>query len=280
MAHGNRHRLSAFAAAAGLLLSAKVSATAIAESSISFSHLQILPTSGSVQILSPWAVESFAQAQNSLGEFDDDDQIASPGGAAAADAAVTWAMGHGDGSATNPPDLDVAAAASSTVNLPGCEPKAAQSQGRGSLGWADPLGGVFANTFQITGGTGSVTVDFSAALAGNLHVFTDGCGLLARTEVIFGLQVFKLPTANGPSDPLVLFSDRLLLIGPNDNANLPFADTLSQSALLDYDTPYGLFIEVDSESQAVVPEPATATLFLAGVGLWPEFRRRKDSKKR
>jgi hypothetical protein len=48
---------------------------------------------------------------------------------------------------------------------------------------------------------------------------------------------------------------------------------LTGSAVLDFDIPYGVLLEADSESFAVVPEPATLVLLLPGLGL---LTRRKN----
>lgn len=184
-------------------------ATAIANSDLSFFNLQITPQFGAIDLLFDWELEAFAEAKNSLGELDQDYDFSLSGGTVSADAMVTWADGHGDASAPIffPPDLSVTANANSNVNCPGCDPKAASSLGRGSL----------LNEFVITGGLGTVDVDFSANLLGDLYVFTDECGLFAITEVIFGLELDGNP---------ILFHHDLLAIGPNSSDRLPVSEAL------------------------------------------------------
>ena len=168
----------------------------------------------------------------------------------ATNAAVTWANAQGDANSPTPPafpDLSVTGDASSYVNVPGCAPNwASSSDGHGTL----------SNTLQVTGGTGSVSVNMSANIAGILQLYTDSCGVSAYSEVIFTMEVFGLPdTANGPQNPVVLFYDQPFTIGPNSQIIYPFEQTLTGSATLNFDTPYGFLIEVDSESMGVVPEP-------------------------
>jgi hypothetical protein len=252
-----------FAALSALAFPPQSSASALADSNIGFSNLQITPASGTLQLLGNWAVDAFAQAQNSLGEQLPDYQASGTGGPVSADAAVTWAADHGDATAPVTPDLPVTGHASSLANVPGCPPNWASSQGSSS----------FANTLQVTGGSGSVSVDMSADISGLLHVFTDACGVRAETQLIFSLEIFGLPdVGGGPQNPLVLFSSQYLRVGPNSQISLPFGETLAGSATLEFDKAYGFLIQLDSESYAIVPEPATAALLLPGLA-WLARRR-------
>lgn len=234
-----------------LLTPQSVHATAIANSNLSFFNLQITPDNGTVELFWDWELEAFAEAKNSLGELDQDYDFSFFGGTVAADAMVNWANGHGDASAPTffPPDLSVTANASSNVNCPGCDPKAASSLGRGGLWNYD---------FVITGGTGTVDVDFYVDLAGFLFVLTDECGVFAETEVIFGLEL--------DGNPILFHHDRIA-VGPNDSDSLLVFETLHTTVPLEFEVPYFLYLEVDSESAgAVVPEPATLSLMLVGLG--------------
>ncbi len=227
-----------------------VQAIAIAESDLSFFGLQISPASGTLELLSPWELETFAQAQNSLGELSDEFVSATGPAAIQANAQVTYAEGQGRAAALgDPPDLDVTADAASEANIPAATTAQAASLGRGA----------FFNFFQITGGVGPVQVDFSGQLTGMLQVMTDQFGQLAETETIFALEVDGFP---------VLFFQDLLSIGPNDADSRPVSETLFGSLTLAFDTPYFLFAEADSESQAInVAEPGTLALLLPGLGL-------------
>jgi len=220
-------------------------ATAIANSQISFSNLQIIPTSGTVVLLDSWEADAFAQAQNSLGQLANQFNT-SIGGATAADAAVNFATGHADASA-----VTLGAHANSSVTIPGMTTAQAISTGRGTL----------SDSFFITGGTGNVQVTFSVNLSGTLNVFTDAFGRLAQTETIFDLEL------DGTS---VLFRDDPLSIGPNSSATLPFSQTLQNTLTLQFDNPSFILAQIDSESEGInrVSEPSAIILMLCGlVGL-------------
>jgi hypothetical protein len=233
-------------------------ATAIANSALAFSSLQITPGSGTLQLNNPWALIAFSEARNSLGELDQDFALGSSPGSVSVDSMVTWAEGHGTASAPNdPPDLNVTGAAASSVNIPGNITGAAESLGRGTL----------INDFMITGGTGPVNVDFSVNLAGLLRVLTDEFGVLAETEVIYGLEL--------DGEKLLFFNDRLS-IGSSLAITRPVNQSLAATKTLAFDTPYSLFLEIDSESRALnIPEPPTLALLLTSLGLFRLKHRRK-----
>src|SRR5262245_34691898 len=108
-------------------------ATAIAHGDLAFSNLAITPAAGSVTLDGPWLFEAFAQANNSLGQINDQFNSGSSPGAVSSSVAVTWASATGAASAPNdPPDLAAIGAASSNVNIPGCGTAAAFSTGRGT----------------------------------------------------------------------------------------------------------------------------------------------------
>jgi hypothetical protein len=85
-------------AAIGILIPGSIHATAIADSQISFSNLQIIPASGTIVFLDGWTAEAFAQAQNGLGELANQCD-SSTGGSASANAAVSFATSHASASA-------------------------------------------------------------------------------------------------------------------------------------------------------------------------------------
>lgn len=255
---------------AGLLVvSANIQATAIANSTLSFSDLTITPDFGTVELLIDWEIEAFAEAKNSLGEIGHGFDSSLFGGSVAADAAVTWASGHGDVSAPTsfPPDFGVSGTASSSVNLPGCK-KWANSLGRGTL----------VNGFSIGGGIGPVNVDFSASLDGMLEVWTDECAIFAQTEVIFHFEIFEmLPPSGGNAQDQIIWSYRdSLKVGPNAHEDLVVSESLSASRLLDFNTDYFFVMEVDSESSAFVPEPPIMALILTALAVIYRQRRQKE----
>jgi len=221
-----------------------VYADALALSSINVSDLQITATNGSIVFGGPWAPQGFAQAQNSLGNLNAQSN-SNPGGAAA-NAAVPYVVVSGSANA------NLNATASSGVDLSGITaPSFGNSAGQGTL-W---------NVFEITGGSGPTSVAFSALVTGLLQLTTDAATLDAYTEAIFNL------TLNSSS---VLFFDSILTGGSNFNATLPFSQALSGTFTLNFNTPYMLAIQADSESKAIsapVPEPATLPMTLVGLTL-------------
>ena len=241
-------------------------ATAIAISDLGFSNLQIVPESGTLEFLWDWEIEAFAEAKNSRGELDQDFDFSLFGGFVDADAAVTWASGHGEIAAPDyyPPDSDVSGYASTNVNCPGCDPKSASALGRG-------IATMWEFMIVDTAGTGTdqVNVDFSVDLEGGLLVSTDECGVFAKTDVIFGMEL---------NDDIILFHQDSLAVGPNSFDSLSVYETLATTISLEYNVPYYLYLEVDSESEAaVVPEPGTIVLMLVGLG-WLSFFRFRGQK--
>jgi len=238
----------------GFFLPNQADATAIANSSLSFSNLLISPQNGTLEFLDIWYLEAYAEACNSLGELASDFDF-SLGDKANADAQVTYADGHGAvASPSLLPDLNVSGIASSNVNIPGETIAAAESLGRGSA----------YTLFSIKRDLDpkpTVNVDFSIDLTGLMNVFTDEYGLYAKTETIFGMEL------NG--SPILFFRipPAILSIGPNDSDYEPISKNLMTTMSLEYDVPYFLYLEVDSESRAAnVPEPSTFILLLVGLG--------------
>lgn len=222
-------------------------ATVIASSSISISNLQINPASGTVIFLDPWSSTAFAEAQNSLGEWDAqfDSNI---GGSALANATVTYANASGGANG-----LSLTANAGSNVFIPGSIEAAAAAIGRGTL----------FNSFMITGGVGDVNVTFSLGMIGALQVMTDQFGQLAETEVIVSLEL--------DGDSVLYYRDHLL-IGPSSSDMRTSPTALTGMRTLQFDAPYFLLAEADSESRGIntpirpVPDGGS-TLSLLGTAL-------------
>jgi len=225
------------------------SATAIANSSMQLQSLTITPASGSI-IFSPTA-QSFAQAQNSLGQlvsnFDS-------GASATSSASVIWANANGSADSTSE-----TASNSANVNIPNVV-GAASSVGRGAL---------FDTAFSITGASGPVSVQFAAMLPYSQSLMTDIYGVQATSEVIFDLNV------NGTD---VLFFDSPLAIGPSTSLAMSGSPTLTNFMTLTAGQTYDVYLEIDSESSGIntTPEPATLTLLLGGA-IVPLVRRRLKS---
>jgi hypothetical protein len=113
--------------AMSLLTPRSVYATAIASSEISFSNLEIVSETGTVVFVGAWSAEAFGQTSNSRGElasqFD-----SSIGGTATANVTANFANTTGTASASQ-----LAATATSKVDLPGSQPAQALSVGSGTL---------------------------------------------------------------------------------------------------------------------------------------------------
>jgi len=225
-----------------------VYATAIAYSDISFSNLRIVPTSGTVQYFGPWLAEAFAQADDSLGPRHQTSAVP-------ADAIATYASGHGFASALDVTRLTGSAA--SDARILGSNVAQASSVGLGTL----------SDLFTVTGGSGSVVVNFLVDIAGELNVFTDASGERARTRTIFAAELSDTLLGDALSfDPI----DLILDVGPNSTDHVLFNRTLSASMSLNFNTPYYYLAQADSESFAMnsaVPEPSTITLMVIGLGL-------------
>jgi hypothetical protein len=237
-----------------------VAATAIANSTISFSNLTIVPATGLLTLDGVWLLDAFASANNSLGESDAQFNLAFSPDTTSATASVTWATASGTATALgDPPDLNVSGSASSSVNIPGAGSDVAFSTGFGEL----------FNNFTLSG-SGIVDVQFGIDIAGMLKVLTDAFGLLATTETIFILQV--------DGNPVLLYDPPPLLIGSNGFQAQNFATRLTNTIPLDTGVSHTLALRADSESQAetrAVPEPASNVLLLVGLGalLWGSQRR-------
>lgn len=243
----------------GVLLSAEVSALAIANSALIFHDVTITPGAGSVQFTGPWILEAQASANNSLGESDADFNSTTGPGLAIATAAVTWASASSAAAdpPPTPPYLDIGAGAVANANIPGQTGGSASALGRGTVRRDDPF---LPSFFEITGGTAGdpVRVTFSVLIDYALGVQTDQSGILAEAEVIFGEELF----GNDVGFVSLNSFDRLFRIGPNDRqaeakTNLLLSTTLD----LYYGTAYTLLLEADAEVRVVnVPEPATLWL--------------------
>jgi hypothetical protein len=251
--------ITVFIAACLLGAPLQASATAIANSTLDFKNLSITPTVGSISLDGPWFLETFAHADNSLGQIDEHFTPESSPGTVSASAAVAWASATGTASAPNDPsDFLVTGSAQSDVNIPGCGPAAAFSNGRGTL----------FNSFTLSDGG---PVQFAIDISGLLNVMTDACGVFARTETVFTLEVDGTP---------ILFHNELLSIGPSDSATQSVSTHLSNTVTLAAFDPDGLplshflLLEIDSESAGAVPEPPVGLLLITGLAALAVARRR------
>ena len=92
-------------------------ASVVTSNSLALSNIRITPSAGTLAI-DPWTAEAHTFASNSLGESSgaSDTTAGTARTLASADAVVTWADGHGSGSADT---RALKALGSSNINLPG-----------------------------------------------------------------------------------------------------------------------------------------------------------------
>ena len=226
-------------------------ATAYAASQLSFDSFTITPSAGSVQLLTPWYLTAWANA---------DGNTAYQAGwvpPVSAQAQSAFSTAYSAPSATVPPTLSISGFASTLSDVPDQVQASAYSDARATL----------ANAFIITGGEGSLNLTYAVTLNGHLSVFTDEYGLKARTQTIFDLETTY---GDGTQDTTAIFKDDMLEVGPNDAASLDFSVTLTSPPLnCYYGTNYVVYLEVDSESQVVNNIPDTScTLALLGLGIF------------
>lgn len=242
-----------------------IKASVIVDTGLNLLQLQIVPTSGTLQILSPFSASANAQAQDDLsGSNSQFNQVNNSATSATASTAFASASGAADA-------IGFTASASSGVNIPEVT-SFASSTGQGGLGLD------FGGTGQIeifSSSNTTVSTMFSAELSGNQSLITTGGGQFATSEIIFNLLLPDLG-ANGS----ILFLDNPLSIGTDSSLVAPYSNTLMNSVDLQTNTPYNFVLEVDAESSGdnVVPEPSYSFLtglLLAG-GIWRVMRASKS----
>ena len=237
--------LAALGAALVVILPRCAQADATADAQLSFINLSITPGAGTFDLLTNWAGAAYGQA-TVASQYD-------TGATPSVFVTGDYSTASGSASAASP-----SAQSGADASVTGAAADNASGQA-----WVE-------SAFMITGGTGDVSTVFSAQLIGSLNVLTDAAGQLAQAEAVFSLEL------NG--DP-VLFNDQLLSIGASDSQNLPLSSPLNNTVTLQYNTPYIIYIETDSEvSVSSVPEPRAAGLLAIGLslGLWAAAKRRGE----
>lgn len=254
--------IAVFVAACLLGAPLQASAMAIANSTLDFKNLSITPVAGGISLDGPWFLETFAHADNSLGQIDEHFTPGNSPGTVSASAVVTWASATGTATVPNdPPDFLVTGSAQSDVNLPGPGAAAAFGKSRSTL----------FNFFTLSGGGPSVDVQFAIDISGLLNVMTDAFGVFAQTETIFTLEVDGTP---------ILFNREFLSIGRLDADSKAFSTHLSNTVTLaafDLDgspLSHFLLLEAETDPRGRIPEPPVGLLLITGLAALVAARRR------
>jgi len=243
--------------AAAVLISlnpSRARAEAYANSILAFTNFSVA-SAGTFQLLGSWESSAFAQAGLS-NQFNS-------GPIASAAASGDYSTAGGTAVPSSPTSLDIFLFGLGNAFVPGQLEASDAAAGRGAV----------ANQFMITGGSGSVSVDFFAAINGSLSVFTDVYGESADAETVFALQIDGSP---------VLFDSRVFSIGSNGGDGENFSALLNNSVMLQYNTVYQLYIEADAEAfVSNIPEPGAGGIFalalLIALFLWRKRSGRRIS---
>lgn len=236
-------RAGMFVVGALALSTVRIDASAFALSDITVLNLTITSSVGASVLFDDFGTIAFAQAQNSLGDLEQQFD-AQTDATSTANAAVTWASGQGIAD-----EAEWTAASSANI----AAPAGGTATSVGQALWTRLIG------FNGAG-TDPIEVTFSVDLLGSLSLMTDALGESAQSDVTFNLLL------DGDS---VLFYHLPQSIGASSAVDVPFSLTLTNTITLDPTVDYLLFLRVDSESFVMtqaVPEPATLLLF--GIGLF------------
>jgi hypothetical protein len=223
-------------------------ADVIVNTQLGLTELQIAPSTGTLEILSPVTAFTFAQALDSLGGSDAQSNSVQDS-ATSANAATTLASASGAASATA-----LTGNVTANVNLPANFDGFANSAGQSSL----------SGMFEINSATTNpINVTFNAFLSVSQFLQTTGAGESATSETIFTLL---LPDFG--QNPVLGF-DNPLAIGPDDVMSYDTSPTLTTSMSLKPNTSYSFHAELDAESNgvSVVPEPSPVWLLFTAFGL-------------
>jgi hypothetical protein len=221
--------------------------------SITLDQLQVTPSIGTFQTISPFSASAFAQVFNSLGGFDQEFNSVNDGSTSAS-AATAFANASAMASVT-----PFTLGASSGVNIPaGLNITAGTSPGAPVA----LLEGFFEIVNPLDARQSSVDVQWSATLEANQSLSTTGSGPAASSEVIFQLLLPDVSAAP------VLFYDNLLQIGADSQlATGSQTFTLRGSGTLQTNTEYLMVAGADAETPPPPPTPEPSYLLLVGAGL-------------
>jgi hypothetical protein len=226
------------------IVSAPAWASAVVNASLNLTSFQILPAAGTAIILPGTSVLVFAQAQDSLGGFDQHFNTATD---ASASTSASTALANASATASA---LPLSGLVTANLNVPDIN-AFASSEGQDTL----------SGTFEITGLTSSVNVTFNAYLLVSQFLMTNADGQSASSEAIFTLTV-----PNVQSSPVLSFVNPLT-IGTNQTISYTASPILTNSLIVPPNTPesFTLFLDMESSGVSMVPEPSSLLLTAAGV---------------
>jgi len=239
----------------GLVLGAASTANADASSfiSVNVTNIQFTPGAGTATFTQTGA-SAHARAGNSLGA--DQDMISNTFPIAQTTAVATFASAAAIANATNT-SLSGAAGA----NVIGC------SCAAGSFSQS-----ILTGTLVVLGGEGNVNVTFSGLFDGLMHMETDAFGKYVEVGWLFDLFL------NGVSVSSVDFINTRT--GPDHLSNSTFSVLRSRVITLQYGAVNNIELRLTPHALSIdeVPEPATVTLLISGLGvLAGAIRKRRTS---
>jgi hypothetical protein len=227
-------------------ISAPAWATAVVNTSLDLTSFQILPASGTLNILSPVTAFVFAQALDSTGASDQNTNSVND---AATSVSALTSLANATATASA---LTLTGSVTANGNVPNGLTAFSTSEGEALL----------SGMFEITGVTGPVSVNIIAALSINQLVMTSGNGQAAASETTLTLT---LPDIS--SSPILSF-DNPLSIGAGGSMNSVASPTLTTTVVLPSNTPLSFDLALDGEypnGVNIVPEPSSLLLTAAGV---------------
>jgi hypothetical protein len=231
-------------------------ADVLVTTSLQLTQLQIQPTTGSVDFLSPWTSFVFAQAEDSLGGLNAKTNSVSD---SATSVSAATALANGS-SAASFPAMGGSAMSGVTIG----PAASASSTGQGQL----------SGSFEIVGVTGPVSVALTALLSVDQSLSTTAKGLSASSETVFNLVS---PDLNGGNS--LLFFDNPLNISAGSSTDYTNNPTLTTTVTLNPDTPYFLIAGVDAESSGNnIPEPSLFAAVAAGLAAMLLTRRLRQRR--
>jgi len=230
----------------------------IVDSLISLTQLQIVPSTGVVQILSPFTASAFAQAADNTGGYSVNFNQVDDGSTPLTTAATAYASASGYASSFGDLANLLTASASSRVDIKGVTAAVLPQSTGGTGGLGGDAGGT--GVFEIISPTTTtVNVTFTTSLSGGQFLSTLNGGQSAGSEIIFQLLV-------AGTGPVIFLDSPYAINGPNQfiAAPIPYP-SLTNTVQLQTNTDYTLVAEVDAESWGSNSTPEPSSFFLTAL---------------